>query len=404
MLKRYSRKELIEKVDGFLYEEFATSHNRWECETCVTDPDKSIPRQGMEQRLNNLKVFHERKRDYALKCEERNQTEDNINIFSRAQLLLEKLIFMEEDGTAANQEKYFKRDKNLFLSRSYIEFPLDKKINALYDDLSAVFLMYEDVATLGNNRAAVIEFYGNDMNSITSYATNHITDEEKREEFLSLGSVAARVKWAKEFWGENAVDQFEAFKTVEEKVEFCKKRVILTHRLLGGTRTPAIAIALSGEFAKAFTQFNAKQAILPEEFSEFGNISFSDTMKIQNNDIQQWIQTKIDLDKENFELVDVKEICGDEYRLVRSPQKVNEGGRNRENLMIRYVCPSTQRVYHNQINVSNLRTSKYFEENDQSTILEAWWHITHCGETPVLTGKYRDTKKYGELTGNIKRC
>ena len=63
-LKRYTRDELITILDGMLWEEIATSNKRWECDNVVITEGKSIPRQGMEQRLNNLKVFRERKKDY----------------------------------------------------------------------------------------------------------------------------------------------------------------------------------------------------------------------------------------------------------------------------------------------------------------------------------------------------
>lgn len=61
-LKRYTRDELITILDDMLWEEIATSNKRWECDNVVITEGKSIPRQGMEQRLNNLKVFRERKK------------------------------------------------------------------------------------------------------------------------------------------------------------------------------------------------------------------------------------------------------------------------------------------------------------------------------------------------------
>jgi hypothetical protein len=383
-LKRYTRDELITILDDMLWEEIATSNKRWECDNVVITEGKSIPRQGMEQRLNNLKVFRERKKDYYKKCQEKGISSDNKIIFTRAQYLIGKLICMEENGNSATQRKYYERDRNLFLSRSYIEFPLDKKLNALYDDFSGVFLMFEDVATLANNRAAVIENYGDDSDAYIPYAENHIKEEDKRKEFLSLKSTKERVDWAKEYWGPNAVDVFDALPTKEEKIAYLKEHAEVTHRLLGGTTIPSAGIAVTGDYSRAFTNFDSKQAILPEEFCDFNKPTLADSLKIQNNDLLQWVQSKIDIDKENLKILSEVNIRGDVYKLEKTPGPFRvRGVRGEANYMIRYVCPSTGRVYHNLINEETLRNSRYYKKDDYTSYLLAWWHITHCGEDPT---------------------
>lgn len=380
-IKRLTRDELRKTLYDMFWEEEASSTSRWEC-TTETKSEKSIPRQGMEQRLNNLKVYRERKADYATKVNAKSTSAENKAIYTRAVNLIKQLILMEENGTLENQKKYFQRDHNLFLSRSYLEFPLDKRINALYDDFSGVFLMYENVATLGNNRAAVIESYGSDEESVKAYAENHIKDEKARKEFLSLKTTNERVEWAKNYWGDNHVDLFDAM-SHDERIEYLKQNVEVTHVMLGGTESPSIGIAVEGEYSKAFTSFNSKQAILPEEFCDFNVPTLADSLKIQNNDLLQWVQSKIDIDKENLTVVDTKVIGQDEYRLLKTPGpiKVNNS-REPINYMIRYVCPSTQRVYHNLINERTLETSEYYKKGDPTSFIYAWWHINNGGEDP----------------------
>lgn len=381
-LARLSKDEVVNTMDNLLALEIATSDIRWECSTPIRSEGVSVPRQGMNQRLSNLKVFHDRRKEFAAKCEEKGLSSDNLILYKKGKYLIEQLIKMEENSTMAEQEKYFTRDKNLFLSHSFMEFPLDKKINALYDDIAAVFLMYEDVTTLGNNRAAVIESYGSDKELYTMYAENHIEDKAKREEFLKIRSVKGRVAWAKEYWGENAVDMFEALDT-DGRVEFVKPRINLTHRLLGQLDNPGLGIAVTGVYANAYLSFTDRQCILPNSFCDFDKTTMKDTTQIRNNDLQQWIQSKLDLDKENFELLDEKTIRGDVYKLLSPPKEMRDGDNfNVQDYYVRYVCPSTSRKYYNVLSLETLRNSKYFEREDLGTYLPAWWHITHCGENP----------------------
>ena len=51
-------------------------------------------------------------------------------------------------------------------------------------------------------------------------------------------------------------------------------------------------------------------------------------------------------------------------------------------MFIRYVCPSTGRVYYNPINTEFLAYSEYFKEGDYNSYLEAWWNVCHVGANP----------------------
>lgn len=385
-LKGYTKEELIEMIDKMFYHEIATSNKRWECKEVTIQEGVSIPRQGLNIRLDNLKVYHDRRVDYEMKSKQAELSAKKKVLFAQGAVIISNLICQEENGTAENQRKYFEKDRNLFLSRSYIEFPLDKKINSLYDNLSAFYLFYEDVATLGNNRAAVIESYANNERALEEYAKNHIKDKAKAKEFLSLKKTKERVEWAVNYWGPNAVDVFESLDTVEDKIQFLKERIIITHRELGDTENPAINIALSGKFTKEFSSYDNKQAVLPELFVDFNKITLKDTFNIKNNDLAQWIQSKIDFDKENLKVLCQCTIRGDEYRLLEMPipRDSEVRSRMRGDYLVRYVCPSTQRVYHNSLNESNLRLSPFYKKGDNRAILLAWWNITHCGEDPTI--------------------
>ena len=58
-------------------------------------------------------------------------------------------------------------------------------------------------------------------------------------------------------------------------------------------------------------------------------------------------------------------------------------GDGRTHYLIRYVCPSTQRVYYNEIVESMLQSSKYYERNKPESFIYAWWHVNNGGEDPV---------------------
>lgn len=382
-LKRYSREELIEKLDGIILTELATSNDHWEGENVTTREGVSIPRQASEIRLKNLNVFHQKIDDYNNKIKEPGLSDENRLILARARDIVKKLVEVEENLTLKTQEMYYKKDKNIFLSRGHLELPLDKKINALYDDLSAFYLMTEDVATLGNNKALIVEHYGDNEELYRGFAERNIKDSDKRKEFLSLQSLENRVRWAKEFFGPNAVEVFESIEDVEERKEFLKKHVLFTNRLMCLTNNPSIIVCVSGEVISQYAKFDSRQTVLPEEFCDFGKIGVSDTLKIKNNDILQWIQTKIDFDKENLKVVDEQTLRGDVYQLKKLPKgQANGGWVGVNNYLVRYVCPSTGRVYHNGINENTLSNSKYYKDDDVKSILPAWWHITHCGEDP----------------------
>jgi hypothetical protein len=113
--------------------------------------------------------------------------------------------------------------------------------------------------------------------------------------------------------------------------------------------------------------------LLPQEFSNFEELRLSDTSKIRNNDLKQFIQSKIDLDKENMTLLSSLIIRGDKYDIYRSDD---------EELFIRYVCRSTGRVYYNKLILENLALSSYFHRDDYDSYSKAWWNLNTLGGSP----------------------
>ena len=58
--------------------------------------------------------------------------------------------------------------------------------------------------------------------------------------------------------------------------------------------------------------------LFPQKFSDFENLRLSDTSEINNNDLKQLIQSKIDLDKEDMQKLSSILIRGDRYEIYRS--------------------------------------------------------------------------------------
>ena len=120
---------------------------------------------------------------------------------------------------------------------------------------------------------------------------------------------------------------------------------------------------------------------LPKEFADFENLTLAKTMEIRNNDLQQRLQTKIDIDKENLKVLDEKVVRGDLYKILEAPKSFGNG---QFRYIIRYVCPSTGRVYFNALDERSLSESKFYNKNDViNSLIYAWWHVNNCGENPM---------------------
>ena len=385
-LKRYSRPELIDILNDLAIEELATATERWEC-TTKAEESTSLFRMGLQERLQNVSIYRERIRDYSGKAHEDGISKENSSIYMRAVELLEKLATDEEEATLDYQKELYGKEKNIYNSRSYIEFPLDKKptLNALYDDFSGVYLFYDDISTLGNNRGYLIESYGDHMEDVARLVKKHCPDADIASKLLAEKDGAKRKKIWNDAFGQDKVDVFESIEDKQERIDFVSKNIEFTHCMLGGATNPNWGIGVYGELDKTFTEFTeGKQQALPCEYCDFDKITLADTLKIKNQDLMQLMQAKIDIDRENLEIIDEREVRGDLYRIVKTPKPINRGRGSREiNYLIRFVCPSTGRVYHVDLAEDMLDSSKYYKSGDTSTYIHAWWHITHGGADPL---------------------
>lgn len=385
-LTRYSRPDLINILNDLAIKELATATERWEC-TTKAEESTSLFRMGLQERLQNVSIYRERIRDYSGKAHEEGISKENASIYMRAVELLEKLATDEEEATLEYQKELYGKEKNIYNSRSYLEFPLDKKptLNALYDDFSGVYLFYDDISTLGNNRGYLLESYGDHIEDVERLVRKHVEDEAIAQKILEAPDGATRKKiWNKAF-GPDKVDRFEAITDVKEKVKFVEDNIEFTHCMLGGATNPNWGIGVYGELDKTFTEFTeGKQQALPCEYCDFSKITLADTLKIKNQDLMQLMQSKIDIDRENLEVIDEREVRGDVYRIVKTPKPIERGrGSNPVNYLIRFVCPSTGRVYHVDLVEEMLDSSKYYKPGETSTYIHAWWHITHGGADPL---------------------
>ena len=206
--------------------------------------------------------------------------------------------------------------------RSVLRIPLNKMINSYYDDLILEVLFYDDVCT--------------PKGKISEY--NQLTSKEARKQFL--------------------MDNTE-----------------ITHMALvfapnGKTRA---LMAVKGELN--FKETRIKDCgidLLPSKFSDFSNLRLADINALDNNDLKQFLQEKIDLDKENMKKLSSQNIRGDLYEIFE----------NENDFYIRYICRSTGRIYYNRLNLRNLEISKYFKENDFDSYARAWWNLNTLGGNP----------------------
>ena len=376
-IKYYDADELQEIIEGIAIEELALGNSRWENQTkAITST--SVPRIELERGLTNCAVYRDRINLFYEKAHEKGVSKDHANVFMRATALMYTLNDDEERATIEYARKLFKKEKNIYNTRTYLEFPLDKRINALYDDLTVFILYYDNIGALGNNRCAVVRSFNGDKRALEHFAEYTWSDEKRRQAFLALTNDEDRCRFIQEEFGMDYVEKLESLETAQEKIEFVKNNVEFTHLALGPVESPSWGIVLYGENTGKLQTNGSTQMVLPREFADFKNLTLTKTMEIRNNDLMQRLQTKIDIDKENLEVLDTKYVGEDEYKILKAP----EG--NRVSYFIRYVCPSTGRVYFNDIDERSLSESeKYYRRGDVTSFIYAWWHINNCGEDPI---------------------
>ena len=227
-----------------------------------------------------------------------------------------------------NQKRIYETTGSTDFCRSSVRIPLDKKINSYYDDITLEVVFYDDVTTLNGK----FEAY------------NKLLSKEEREEFIMRNTEITHMGLA----------------------------LITDQKLVS-------IIALQGQLNVADPRVqNSGVILLPEQFSDFNSVNLKMISNIasDNNDFKQWLQSKIDLDKEDLEELSSLVIRGDLYKIYKTKGKGNE------TFYIRYICRSTGRVYYNELSLENLRLSQFFDYDDYDSYSKAWWNLNTLGGNP----------------------
>lgn len=334
MLERLNLQELREVCTELTYDFLSSTEEQFFQDSSYVDFNSDYPtpmdmvyketQDTIEENKQRIKMFEE-----AI-AENQNDKEVVDTLQEQLQPLLEEREHFTKSCMKYMKELYKKTGLTDY-SRNLIRIPLDKRINSFYDDLILEVLFYDDIG-------------------------------------VNAGKY----------------DEYRALTTQAERREFIKQNIEITHFglvVLGRSNNQVATIGLLGKLD--FNNERVKQAgiiLLPEKFADFSSLTLAETMTItQNNDLRQLLQSKIDLDKEKMKKLAEWNMCSDEYRLYLNEDKK----RKTKEYFIRYVCPSTQRVYYNPINTEYLSYSEYFKENDYKSWLISWWNVTHLGANPM---------------------
>lgn len=243
-----------------------------------------------------------------------------ISIKEQLQYLHQGIRLLKQSNMA-NQKKLYEETGSVDFCRSIVQIPLNKKLNSFYDDLILEVVFYDDVCTPSGN-----------------------------------------------------IESYKKLESDEDRLEFIMRNTEITNIGLVYERNNRRVAILEVVGELNYDDERVRQAnvdLLSKGYADFENMTLKDTLQVDNNDLRQWLQTKIDLDKENMEQLAREFIRGDYYSIHKSD--------NNKDLYIRYVCRSTGRVYYNLLIKDNLKISEYFEEGNYSSYAKAWWSLTHLG-------------------------
>lgn len=319
-LKRYTAKELIDLSKNIFYD-YMTDKN---------DEDKDGADLLKDTITDKINDYQDKIQLYV---EEINKKSSSIDKSKLREALdyLEQGLFNLRNASMKFQKELYKNTGATDFSRSYVTIHLNKKINSYYDDLILHVLFYDDVCTANGK-----------------------------------------------------YDDYKKLVTKEEKIDFIKRNTEITH--LGLVFAPRnqikAVIGLLGNLNYNDPRVKSQNiTLLPQKFADFKHLTLADTSEINNNDLKQFFQEKIDLDKEDMKELASLNIRGDIYKIYKSPE-VHLGNNV---LYIRYICRGTGRIYYNELNLNNLKISKEFKENDYESYAKSWWDLNTLGSS--ITGK-----------------
>lgn len=341
-LQRLNNEELIEKSKEIFYDYLASSEDFYtgtDYEPC-TKKYPTVADMLYKEILDSIKENEDRIKMYKDAIEENKGNKPCVDALQKQLDFLIEEGKMFKNSCIEEQKKIYKKTKAVDYARNAIMIPLDKRINSFYDDLILEVMFYDDVAV----------------------------PKGKYKEYKKL-------------------------KTFEERREFIKANTEITHLGFSYYRNKnhiaTIGILGKLNYNNASVK-NNEIVLLDHKFSDFQNLRLADTNEIKNNDLKQFIQSKLDLDKETCmkKLAD-KFVGNDNYQILKDTENpVDYDNRSwgwssqMSDLYIRYICPSTGRVYFNNLNLSNLKLSEYFKEGNYETYIDAWWSINNLGADP----------------------
>lgn len=311
---RYTTEELEEFLLNELYRNLATDTKMYFMDKFKENLEIR-PRTRYDLRKQRISDIKYRINDYEQR-REKETDEDDKQVYSDGIKILKSKLALEENFDIPHQKEVYEKTGDLYATHSFTEIPLNKKINGLYDDFNLVALYFDN-----------------------------LTSEE-------------------------IINKLENATTEAEKIQIVKDNIEVTHLVLVLNDTARTTIVIRGLYDEHIGDpKNASAQLLPPKYSDFKHLTLADCEDIVNNDLAQIVQERIDMDQEKLETESVMTIKGEEYKILKSPHTGRE--------YIRYVCPSTQRVYYNVLDFEYLSRSPYYVKGDVDSYIKAWYNISN---------------------------
>ena len=334
-IKRLSHEELIERGKEIFYDYMSNSptfFNLGRVEKC-TKENPTPMHMLYQDHLETIKENEERQKMYTEAIAEVKDDPECLEVLnSQLKLLQEEHDLLTEMNMKSQRETYKKNNGGIDYARSCVRIPLDKLINSYYDDFVLEVAFYDDIA-------------------------------------VSKGKFK----------------EYKKLKTAEERKQFIVDNTEITHMGLAffsGEEHRATVELLGKINTESEEAKDLGITLLDSRYSDFDTLTLKDTMEISNNDLSQLFQSKIDLDKENMTVLADKMVGYDNYKILKPKD-------SDETYFIRYICPSTGRVYFNELNISNLGLSQYFKASDYDSYIYSWWSINNLGADPFGKAMWR---------------
>ena len=321
-LKRYSIEELQTLCTDIFYKYMsAVNNDSYDCPT----PAHTLHREHQDR----LEKYEDRIKMYEKALKANPDTETQESLHKQLKYLTEGSKYIRESNMK-NQKELYEATSSTNYARTTIKIPLDKKINSYYDDFTLQVVFYDDVTTLNGK-----------------------------------------------------FDEYKELHTEKERRKFIEDNTEITHLGLLWIKNGKLIsiIALKGELnTKDEVVIQTNVELLPQEFADLDNLSLKTISALGNNDLKQFFQSKINLDKEQMTELASEVIRGDRYSIHLSPH----GSNKESDMYIRYTCRGTGRVYYNLLNLRNLEISPLFEKDNYDSYIKAWWDLNTLGGNPDI--------------------